>query len=88
MLTHSFILLWTLYAQVKQHKKKKIKKINDVQVTAVKFKDYSFKKLNAILYVITCSRTQVLMSDEIYVKTLLDNDAEINVMFETFVART
>ena len=28
------------------------------------------------------------MSDEIYVKTLLDNDAEINVMSETFVART
>jgi len=29
----------------------------------------------------------VLISDEIYVKTLLDNDAEINVMFETLVAR-
>ncbi len=28
------------------------------------------------------------MSDEIYVKTLLNNDAEINVMSETFVART
>ncbi len=28
------------------------------------------------------------MSDEIYVKTLLDNDAEINVMSETLVART
>ncbi len=28
------------------------------------------------------------MSDEIYIKTLLDNDAEINVMFETLVART
>ena len=27
------------------------------------------------------------MSDEIYVKTLLDNDAEINIMFETFVAK-
>ncbi len=29
----------------------------------------------------------MLISDEIYVKTLLDNDAEINVMFETLVAR-
>jgi len=29
----------------------------------------------------------MLMSDEIYVKTLLDSDAEINVMFETLVAR-
>ncbi len=28
------------------------------------------------------------MSDEIYVKTLLDNNAEINVMSETLVART
>jgi len=28
------------------------------------------------------------MSDEIYVKTLLDSDAEINVMSETLVART
>ncbi len=28
------------------------------------------------------------MSDEIYVKTLLNNDAEINVMSETLVART
>ncbi len=28
------------------------------------------------------------MNDEIYVKTLLDNDAEINVMFETLVVRT
>ncbi len=27
------------------------------------------------------------MSDEIYVKTLLDNDAEINVMSETLVAK-
>jgi len=27
------------------------------------------------------------MSDEIYIKTLLDNDAEINVMSETLVAR-
>jgi len=44
--------------------------------------------LNAILYAVTCLKTQVLMSDEIYIKTLLDNDAEINVMFETFVART
>jgi len=30
----------------------------------------------------------MLMSDEIYVKTLLDSDAEINVMSETLVART
>ncbi len=87
MLTHSFILLWTLYAQVKQDKKKKIKKIDDVQVTAVKFEDSSLEKLNAILYAMTCSRTWMLMSDEIYVKTLLDNDAEINVMSETLVAR-
>jgi len=29
----------------------------------------------------------MLMSDEIYVKTLLDSDAEINVMSETLVAR-
>ncbi len=28
------------------------------------------------------------MSDEIYVKTLLDSDAEINIMSETLVART
>ncbi len=88
MLTHSFILLRALYAQVKQHKKKKTKKTDDVQVTAVKFEDSSFEKLNAILYAMTCSRTWVLMSDEIYVKTLLDNDAEINVMSETLVART
>jgi len=27
------------------------------------------------------------MSDEIYIKTLLDNDAEINIMSETLVAR-
>ncbi len=87
MLTHSFILFWTFYAQVKQHKKKKMKKIDDVQVTAVKFEDSSLKKLNMILYAMMCSRTQVLMSDEIYVKTLLDNDAEINVMSETFVTR-
>jgi len=66
----------------------KIKKINDVQVTAVKFKDFSLEKLNTILYAVKCSRTQVLMSDEIYIKTLLDNDVEINVMSETFVART
>jgi len=59
-----------------------------VQVTAVKFEDFVFEKSNAILYAMTCSRTQVLMSDEIYVKTLLDSDAEINVMFETLVART
>ncbi len=66
----------------------KMKKTDDVQVTAVKFKDSSLEKSNAILYAVTCSRTQVMMSDEIYVKTLLDNDAEINVMFETLVART
>ena len=59
-----------------------------MQVTAVKFEDFVFEKSNAILYAMTCSRTQVLMSDEIYVKTLLDSDAEINVMFETLVART
>jgi len=28
------------------------------------------------------------MSDEIYIKILLDNDAEINIMSETLVART
>ncbi len=87
MLTHSSILLWALYAQVKQHKKMKMKKTDDVQVTAVKFEDSSLEKSNAILYAMTCSRTWVLMSDEIYVKTLLDNDAEINVMSETLVAR-
>ena len=65
----------------------KMKKINDVRVTAVKFKNSSLEKLNIILYAVTCSRTQVLMSDEIYVKTLLDNDAEINVMSETLVTR-
>lgn len=65
-----------------------MKKIDNVQVTAVKFKDSSLEKLNTILYAVTCSRTWVLMSDEIYVKTLLDNDAEINVMSETLVART
>jgi len=58
-----------------------------VQVTAVKFKDSSLEKLNIILYAMTCSRTWMLMSDEIYVKTLLDNDAEINVMSETLVAK-
>lgn len=88
MFTHSFILLWTLYAQVKQHKKKKTEKTDDVQVIAVKFEDFLLEKLNTILYAMMCSRTWVLMSDEIYIKTLLDNDAEINVMFETFVART
>ncbi len=87
MLTHSSILLRTLYVQVKQHKKMKMKKIDDVQVTAVKFEDSSLEKLNAILYAVRCLRTWVLMSDEIYVKTLLDNDAEINVMSETLVAR-
>ncbi len=65
----------------------KMKKIDDVQVTAVKFEDSSLKKLNMILYEMRCSRTQVLMSDEIYVKTLLDSDAEINVMSETLVTR-
>ena len=59
-----------------------------MQVTAVKFEDSSLEKSNAILYAVTCSRTWVLMSDEIYVKTLLDNNAEINVMSETLVART
>ncbi len=58
-----------------------------MQVTAVKFKDSSLEKLNIILYAMTCSRTWMLMSDEIYVKTLLDNDAEINVMSETLVAK-
>jgi len=58
-----------------------------VQVTAVKFEDSSLEKLNAILYAMTCSRTWMLMSDEIYVKTLLDSDAEINVMSETLVVR-
>ncbi len=58
-----------------------------MQVTAVKFEDSSLEKLNAILYAMTCSRTWMLMSDEIYVKTLLDSDAEINVMSETLVAR-
>jgi len=88
MLTHSSIFLQALYAQVKQHKKKKMKKIDDVRVTAVKFEDSSFEKSNAILYAVTCSRTRVLMSDEIYIKILLDNDAEINIMSETLVART
>ncbi len=87
MLTHSSILLRALYTQVKQHKKKKTEKTDDVQVTAVKFEDSSLEKLNMILYAVTCSRTWVLMSDEIYVKTLLDSDAEINVMSETLVAR-
>ncbi len=64
-----------------------MKKTDDVQVTAVKFEDSSLEKLNAILYAVTCSRTWVLMSDEIYIKTLLDSDAEINVMSETLVAR-
>jgi len=64
-----------------------MKKTDDVQVTAVKFEDSSLEKLNAILYAVTCSRTQVLMSDEIYVKTLLDNDVEINVMSKTLVAK-
>ncbi len=87
MLTHSSILLWAFYAQVKQHKKMKMKKTDDVRVTVVKFEDSSLKKSNVILYAVTCSRTQVLMSDEIYVKTLLDSDAEINVMSETLVAK-
>ncbi len=58
-----------------------------MQVTAVKFEDSSLEKLNAILYAMTCSRTWMLMSDEIYVKKLLDSDAEINVMSETLVVR-
>jgi len=87
MLTHSSILFWAFYAQVKQHKKMKMKKTDDVRVTVVKFEDSSLKKSNVILYAVTCSRTQVLMSDEIYVKTLLDSDAEINVMSETLVAK-
>ncbi len=87
MLTHSSILLRALYAQVKQHKKMKMKKTDDMRVTAVKFEDSSLEKSNTILYAVTCSRTWVLMSDEIYIKTLLDNDAEINIMSETLVAR-
>jgi len=59
-----------------------------VQVIAVKFEDSSLEKLNVILYAVRCSRTQVLMSNEIYIKTLLDNDAEINVMSEILVAKT
>ena len=35
----------------------KIKKTDDVQVTAVKFEDFSLEKLNVILYAMTCSRT-------------------------------
>jgi len=58
-----------------------------VQVTAVKFEDSSLEKLNAILYAVTCLRTRVLISDKIYIKTLLDSDAEINVMSETLVAK-
>jgi len=57
MLTHSSILLRALYTQVKQHKKKKTEKTDDVQVTAVKFEDSSLEKLNMILYAVTCSRT-------------------------------
>jgi len=57
MLIHSFILLQALYAQVKQHKKMKMKKTDDVQVTAVKFEHSSLKKLNTILYAMMCSRT-------------------------------
>ncbi len=57
MLTHSSILLRALYVQVKQHKKKKMKKTDDMQVTAVKFEDSSLKKLNAILYAVRCLRT-------------------------------
>ena len=59
-----------------------------MQVIAVKFEDSSLEKLNVILYAVRCSRTQVLMSNEIYIKTLLDNDAEINVMSEILVAKT
>jgi len=57
MLTHSSIFLRALYAQVKQHKKMKMKKTDDVQVTAVKFEDSSLEKSNIILYAVTCSRT-------------------------------
>jgi len=57
MLTHSSILLRALYAQVKQHKKKKTKKTYDVRVTAVKFEDSSLEKSNVILYAVMCSRT-------------------------------
>ncbi len=57
MFTHSFILLWAFYIQVKQHKKMKMKKINNMQVTAVKFEDSSLEKSNAILYAVMCSRT-------------------------------
>lgn len=56
-----------------------MKKTDDVQVTAVKFEDSSLEKLNAILYAVTCSRTQVLMSNEIYVKILLDIRSEKKV---------
>ncbi len=57
MFTHSSIFFQALYAQVKQHKKMKMKKTDDVQVTAVKFEDSSLEKLNAILYAVMCSRT-------------------------------
>ncbi len=34
-----------------------MKKIDDMQVIAVKFKDFLLEKLNMILYAVRCSRT-------------------------------
>jgi hypothetical protein len=64
-----------------------MKKTDDVQVTAVKFEDFLIEKLKAMLYVIKCSMQRVLINDAIYVKTLFNNDVEINVMFENLVIR-
>jgi hypothetical protein len=58
-----------------------------MQTTAVKFEDFLTEKLNAMLYAIKCSMQRVLINDEIYVKTLFNNDVEINVISENLVAR-
>jgi hypothetical protein len=87
LLKYLSVHLQALFAQVKQYKEKKMKKIDNMQVTAVKFEDSLIEKLKAMLYAMRCLMQRMLINDEIYVKTLLNNDVEINVMSENLVAR-
>jgi hypothetical protein len=57
-------------------------------MTAVKFEDFQAEKSKAMLYAMRCSMQRVQINDEIYIKTLIDNDVEINVMSETLVSET
>jgi hypothetical protein len=57
-------------------------------MTAVKFEDSQAEKLKVMLYAMKCSMQRAQINDKIYIKTLINNDVKINVMFETFVSET